>query len=132
MALTKTQKRDMRDNASLGISLGSLMVGIAGLALALNKKPDEDGEVVYSEKLGKVRRRDRKPHHDETRRESPGFLQYLCTINQPDAGRCQGRSPTRGFRTLRVGLRSPEEVDRSCSPIATLALPVLLLVELLR
>lgn len=57
MALTKTQKRDMRDNASLGISLGSLMVGIAGLALALNRKPDEDGEVVYSEKLGKVRRR---------------------------------------------------------------------------
>ncbi len=57
MALTKTQKRDMRDNASLAISLGSLAVGIAGLALALNKKPDdEDGEVVYSEKLGEVRR----------------------------------------------------------------------------
>ncbi len=56
MPLTKTQKRDMRDNASLAISLGSLMVGIAGLALALNKKPDEE-ETVYSEKLGEVKRR---------------------------------------------------------------------------
>ncbi len=56
MALTKTQKRDMRDNASLAISLGSLAVGIAGLALALNKKP-EDEEIVYSEKLGEVKRR---------------------------------------------------------------------------
>jgi len=57
MALTKTQKRDMRDNASLAISLGSLAVGIAGLALALNRKPDDDGEIVYSEKLGEVKRR---------------------------------------------------------------------------
>lgn len=56
MALSKTQKRDLRDNASLGISLGSLMVGLAGLALALNRKPDDDDEAVYSEKRGKVRR----------------------------------------------------------------------------
>ena len=56
MALTKTQKRDLRDNVSLGVSMGSLMVGIAGLAMMLNRKPEKDGEVVYSEKLGEVRR----------------------------------------------------------------------------
>ncbi len=79
MALTKTQKRELRDNASLGISLGSLVVGIAGLALALNRKPDEDGEVVYSEKLGEVRRkRSPNPLHDETCREIP----RLYTFNQ--------------------------------------------------
>ncbi len=54
--MTKTQKRDMRDNVSLGLSIGSLAVGIAGLALALNRKPDGDGETVYSEKLGEIRR----------------------------------------------------------------------------
>ena len=73
MALTKTQKRDLRDNVSLGVSMGSLMVGIAGLAMMLNRKPEDDGEVVYSEKLGEVRRRrSPNPLHDETCRGFPG------------------------------------------------------------
>ncbi len=53
--MTKTAKRDLRDNASLVLSGISTAVGVAALALALNRKP-EDG-TLYSELLGPMRRR---------------------------------------------------------------------------
>ena len=75
MALTKTQKRDLRDNVSLGVSMGSLMVGIAGLAMMLNRKPEEDSDIVYSEKIGKVKwRRFPNPLIIETCRGIPRLL----------------------------------------------------------
>lgn len=37
--LTKAQKRDMRDNAALGVSMASLGVSLASLVLSLDRKP---------------------------------------------------------------------------------------------
>ena len=137
MALTKTQKRDLRDNVSLGVSMGSLMVGIAGLAMMLNRKPEDDEEVLYSEKLGEVRRkRSPSPQHDEnmpgiprlctfssTHRETVwpsrnpltstccfGF-RHRCEIPQCNTSGCQGRSPIhKGFCSCGSDSGSLEEV----------------------
>ena len=54
--LTKTEKRDLRDSASLGISMASLGIGLASLMLAFNKKPKED-RILYSESKGRIRLR---------------------------------------------------------------------------
>lgn len=53
--LTKTEKRDLRDNASLILSGISTAVGVVALAIALNEKPSED-EYLYSEMMGPIRR----------------------------------------------------------------------------
>ena len=53
--LTKTEKRDLRDNASLILSGISTAVGVVALAIALNEKPSED-EYLYSEIMGPIRR----------------------------------------------------------------------------
>ena len=53
--LTKTEKRDIRDNASLILSGISTAVGVVALAIALNEKPSED-EYLYSEMMGPIRR----------------------------------------------------------------------------
>ena len=53
--LTKTEKRDLRDNASLILSGISTAVGVVALAIALNEKPSED-EFLYSEMMGPIRR----------------------------------------------------------------------------
>ena len=53
--LTKTEKRDIRDNASLILSGISTAVGVVALAIALNEKPSED-EFLYSEMMGPIRR----------------------------------------------------------------------------
>ena len=53
--LTKTEKRDLRDNASLILSGISTAVGVVALAIALNEKPLED-EYLYSEVMGPIRR----------------------------------------------------------------------------
>ena len=53
--LTKTEKRDLRDNASLILSGISTAVGVGALAIALNEKPSED-EYLYSEMMGPIRR----------------------------------------------------------------------------
>lgn len=52
--LTKTEKRDLRDNTSLGISLASLGIGIASLVIALNHRGDD---VLYSENKGRITRK---------------------------------------------------------------------------
>ncbi len=56
---TKTELRDRRDKASFIMSIFSLGIGIIGVIPLLNKKSGDgdDEEVVYSEKLGKVRLR---------------------------------------------------------------------------
>ena len=53
--LTKTEKRDLRDNASLILSGISTAVGVVALAIALNEKPSED-DCLYSEVMGPIRR----------------------------------------------------------------------------
>ena len=53
--LTKTEKRDLRDNASMILSGISTAVGVIALAIALNEKPSED-YYLYSEKMGPIRR----------------------------------------------------------------------------
>ena len=53
--LTKTEKRGLRDNASLILSGISTAVGVVALAIALNEKPSED-EYLYSEMMGPIRR----------------------------------------------------------------------------
>ena len=53
--LTKTEKRDLRDNASLILSGISTAVGVAALVISLNEKPSED-EFYYSELMGPIRR----------------------------------------------------------------------------
>ena len=53
--LTKTEKRDLRDNASLILSGISTAVGVVALAIALNEKSSED-EYLYSEMMGPIRR----------------------------------------------------------------------------
>ena len=53
--LTKTEKRDIRDNASLILTGISTAVGVVALAIALNEKPSED-DYLYSEKMGPIRR----------------------------------------------------------------------------
>ena len=53
--LTKTEKRDLRDNASLILSGISTAVGVVALTIALNEKPSED-EYLYSEMMGPIRR----------------------------------------------------------------------------
>ena len=53
--LTKTEKRDLRDNASLILSGISTAVGVVALVIALNEKPSEDG-YLYSEIMGPIRR----------------------------------------------------------------------------
>ena len=53
--LTKTEKRDLRDNASLILSGISTAVGVVALAIALNEKPSVD-EYLYSEMMGPIRR----------------------------------------------------------------------------
>ena len=53
--LTKTQKRDMRENASLAVSVASLMVGLASFALVLNRKQGDGGTALYSEKKGRIK-----------------------------------------------------------------------------
>ena len=53
--LTKTEKRDLRDNASLILSCISTAVGVVALAIALNEKPSED-DCLYSEVMGPIRR----------------------------------------------------------------------------
>ena len=53
--LTKTEKRDLRDNASLILSGISTAVGVVALVIALNEKPSED-EYLYSEMIGPIRR----------------------------------------------------------------------------
>ena len=53
--LTKTEKRDLRDNASLILSGISTAVGVIALAIALNEKPSED-DYLYSETMGLIRR----------------------------------------------------------------------------
>lgn len=55
--LTKTEKRDLRDNTSLGISLASLGIGVASLLVALNRKSDRDSDILYSENKGRIIRR---------------------------------------------------------------------------
>ena len=45
--LTKTEKRDLRDNASLILSGISTAVGVIALAIALNEKPSEDDHPNY-------------------------------------------------------------------------------------
>ena len=42
--MTRTEKRDLRDTAALGISFAGLMVSIASLTLAMNKKPQKGGK----------------------------------------------------------------------------------------
>lgn len=54
--LTKTEKRDIRDGASLGIGMASLGIGVASLLLALNRKSDSE-DVLYSEAKGRIRLR---------------------------------------------------------------------------
>ncbi len=41
--LTKTERRDRRDNIAFGMSVLSLGIGVTSLALALNGRPDPDG-----------------------------------------------------------------------------------------
>ena len=53
--LTKTEKRDLRDNASLILTGISTAVGVVALAIALNEKPSED-EYLYSKMIGPIRR----------------------------------------------------------------------------
>ncbi len=53
--LTKTEKRDLRDNASLILSGISTAVGVVALAIALNEKSSED-DYLYSEIMGPIRR----------------------------------------------------------------------------
>ena len=54
--MTKTQKRDLRDNASLILSSISTAVGVAALVIALNEKPEQE-EYMHSELMGPIRRR---------------------------------------------------------------------------
>lgn len=60
--LTKAQRRDMRDNAALGVSIASLGVGLASLVLSLDRKPSR------SPTRGRraVERRGRGPGADTT------------------------------------------------------------------
>lgn len=62
--LTKAQRRDMRDNAALGVSIASLGVGLASLVLSLDRKPSR------SPTRGRraVERRGRGPGADTTAR----------------------------------------------------------------
>ena len=53
--LTKTEKRDLRDNASLILSGISTAFGVVAFAIALNEKPSED-DYLYSEMMGPIRR----------------------------------------------------------------------------
>ena len=53
--LTKTEKTNLRDNASLILTGISTAVGIVALAIALNEKPSED-DYLYSEMVGPIRR----------------------------------------------------------------------------
>lgn len=46
---TKTEKRDIRDNASLILSGISTAVEIAALVIALNRSPSEEEYLYYSE-----------------------------------------------------------------------------------
>ena len=45
--LTKMEKRDIRDNASLILSGISTAVGVIALAIALNERPYEDDHPYY-------------------------------------------------------------------------------------
>ena len=45
--LTKTEKRDIRDNASLILTGISTAVGVIALAIALNEKPSEGDHSNY-------------------------------------------------------------------------------------
>ena len=54
--LTKTEKRDMRDNASLILSGISTAVGVAALVIALNRRHSEEENLYYSEMMGPIRR----------------------------------------------------------------------------
>ena len=53
--LTKIEKRDMRDNASLILSGISTAVGVAALVIALNRRPSEEEDLYYSEMIGPIR-----------------------------------------------------------------------------
>lgn len=52
----KTEKRDMRDNASLILSGISTALGVAALVIALNRRPSEEEDLYYSEMIGPIRR----------------------------------------------------------------------------
>lgn len=54
--LTKTEKRDMRDNASLILSGISTAMGVAALVIALNRSPSVEEDLYYSEMMGPIRR----------------------------------------------------------------------------
>ncbi len=47
--LTKTERRDIRDQTGLVVGIASLGVGVASLALALNGKPDPEGMELSEE-----------------------------------------------------------------------------------
>lgn len=47
--LTKTERRDMRDQTALAVGVASLGVGVASLVLALNGKPDPEGMEISEE-----------------------------------------------------------------------------------
>lgn len=55
--LSKTEKRDIRDNASLMLSGISTAVGVAALVFSLNERlSDAEEDIYYSEMMGPIRR----------------------------------------------------------------------------